>query len=167
MPSRSRGFGKARMHKRWRILDGFSFERRPPCLDRGPSNKTSRTPQPSPTTVPDLSQTGERVRRRHDCQPQAFAETLSSLAGRTRRTTVQRVSGGDHQVLHQCRGRQVEPDQRLVPCTVSALVLSLRELPRLVRRRHRGVHRCTPSLQLRKLAARAVVGRGKKASWQC
>jgi len=49
--------------------------------------------------VPDLS-----------CQPQTFAEALLGLAGRTRRSTVQCVAGGDHQVLHRRRGRQVEAD---------------------------------------------------------
>src|ERR1700693_1304573 len=45
-------------------------------------SKRAVTSQPSPTTVPELSQTRERVRRRHDCKPPTFAETLSSLAGR-------------------------------------------------------------------------------------
>ena len=37
-------------------------------------------------------------------------ETLSSLAGRTRRSTVRRVAGGDYQVLHRRRSGQVEAD---------------------------------------------------------
>ena len=48
------------------------------------AKKRALTLQPSSATVPDLSQTRERIRRRHDCQSQTFAETLSSLAGRTR-----------------------------------------------------------------------------------
>jgi hypothetical protein len=40
----------------------------------------------------------EKVRRRHDCQPQTFAEK--------RRAAVHRVAGGHYQVLHQCRGGQ-------------------------------------------------------------
>jgi hypothetical protein len=104
------------------------------------------TSQPSPTTVPELSQTRERVRRRHDCKPPTFAETLSSLAGLTRRTTVCRVAGCDYQVLYLCRGRQVEADQHLVPRTVSSLVFSLCLQSRLVRATHRLVHRRTPAL---------------------
>jgi len=49
--------------------------------------------------------TRERVRRRHDCKPPTFAETLSSLAGRTRRTIFRRVAGCDYQVLYLCRGK--------------------------------------------------------------
>jgi hypothetical protein len=111
-------------------------------------------------------QTRERVRRRHDCQPQTFAETLLSLAGRTRHTAVHRIAGGPYQVLHQCRGGQVEADQRVVPCTVSALVFSLCQQSRLVRGGHRRVHRRTPALHSRESSARAVVGRGEEASYQ-
>ena len=34
------------------------------------------TLQPPPVPVPDLPQTRERVRRRYDCQPRTFSETL-------------------------------------------------------------------------------------------
>jgi integrase len=64
----------------------------------------------------------ERVRRRYDCQPRTFSETLFRLAGRRRRATVHSVAGGDYQVLHRYRGGPVEADHRLVPCTVAALV---------------------------------------------
>jgi hypothetical protein len=53
---------------------------------------------------------------------------------------------------------------RLVSCTVSAVVFSLCQQPRLVRGGHRRVHRCTPGLHVRKSAARAVVGRGEEPS---
>jgi integrase len=55
--------------------------------------------QPSPAPVPDLPQTRKRVRRRYDCQPPTFAETLFGLAERTRHTTVRSVAGVDYQVL--------------------------------------------------------------------
>ena len=45
-------------------------------------------------TVPDLSQTKKRVRRRHDYQPQTFAETLSRLADRKRQRIVPVVDKG-------------------------------------------------------------------------
>src|ERR1700676_211367 len=42
----------------------------PPCLNQCSPKKRALTLQPSSATVPDLSQTRERIRRRHDCQSQ-------------------------------------------------------------------------------------------------
>lgn len=95
----------------------------------------------------------ERVRRRHDRQPRLFSEALSSLANLIRRTTVRSVTGDHCQILHECRGWQVEADNRFVPCTVPALVLPLCQESRLVRVRHCPIHRRTLPLHLRKYAA--------------
>ena len=58
----------------------------PTCLNQPAPNKASLTT--IIYRVPELPQTRKRFRRRHDCQPRTFAETLFSLAGRTRRATV-------------------------------------------------------------------------------
>src|SRR5439155_12638173 len=89
------------------------------------STRRAVTLQPPPAPVPDLPQTRERVRRRYDCQPRTFSETLFRLAGRRRGATVHSVAGGDYQVLHRYRRGPEEADHRLVPCTVSASVFSL------------------------------------------
>src|SRR5271170_3784579 len=86
---------RAGFHTRWIFFQKENHHVR----INAPRTKRAATLQRSPARVPDLSQTRERFRRRHDCQPQTFAKTLSSLASRAVRTTVRSVAGGDYQVL--------------------------------------------------------------------